>query len=161
MKLIEKSALDQLSQDAARRPRLRANWNIHPTLDDPIQRFFNAMEPHTYVRPHYHDGVNAWEAFLVVRGTAAVVTFTEDGLIKDRVLISSHGDNLGLEIPRMTWHSLVSLEAGTILFELKHGPYNPNSDKNFAAWAPEEGHETCASFEAWFREGEIGSKAPV
>jgi hypothetical protein len=66
MKVIDRDSLNRLSADAAERPRRRANWNLHPALDDPIQRFFNAMEPRTYVRPHRHDGAGRWECFFAI-----------------------------------------------------------------------------------------------
>ncbi len=159
MKIIDQGTLSRLSADAAGRPRRRANWNLHPTLDDPIQRFFNAMEPGTYVRPHRHDGANRWEGFFAIRGSAAIVTFSDEGALLDRVVIAADGDNLGLEIPPRTWHALASLQPGTILLELKPGPYEPMTDKDFASWAPEEGDPGAAAFEHWYREGALGSLA--
>ena len=157
MKVIDQQALSRLSEDAAARPRRRANWNLHPTLDDPIQRFFNAMEPGTYVRPHRHDGANRWECFFAIRGAAAVVTFSDEGLLLDRAIIAADGDKLGLEIPPGAWHALASMEPGTVLLELKPGPYEPLTDKDFALWAPEEGSAECLAFERWYREGRLGS----
>lgn len=157
MKVIDQETLSRLSTDAAARPRRRANWNLHPTLDDPIQRFFNAMEPGTYVRPHRHDEAHRWECFFAIRGAAVVVTFSDDGVLLDRVVIASDGGNLGLEIPPRAWHALACLQPGTILLELKPGPYEPLTHKDFAGWAPEEGNASCPAFEQWFREGHLGS----
>lgn len=156
MKVIDQETLSRLSMDAAQRPRRRANMNLHPTPDDPIQRFFNAMEPGTYVRPHRHDAAHRWECFFAIRGSAAVVTFSDDGHLLDRVVISADGGNLGLEIPPRAWHALACLQPATILLELKPGPYEPLTDKDFAPWAPEEGSATCPAFEQWFREGLAG-----
>lgn len=33
---------------------------------------------------------------------------------------------------------LVSLESKSVAYEIKDGPYNVDTDKNFAPWAPEE-----------------------
>ena len=52
MKQITVTDLQQLSEEAAKSPRLRANRNLHPELSDPVQRLAIAMEPGTYVRPH-------------------------------------------------------------------------------------------------------------
>ncbi len=121
MKVIDRDSLNRLSADAAERPRRRANWNLHPALDDPIQRFFNAMEPRTYVRPHRHDGAGRWECFFAIRGAAMVVTFSDSGVLLDRAEIA------------------------------------PDGDKDFAAWAPQEGDASCPAFEQWFREGALGT----
>lgn len=54
MKRFDQSLLDTLAVSAAASLRRRANHNVYPTLDAPVQRFFNALEPDTYVRPHRH-----------------------------------------------------------------------------------------------------------
>jgi hypothetical protein len=38
------------------------------------------------------------------------------------------------------------LESGSVVYEVKDGPYLPLSDKNFASWAPKEGHPECEEF---------------
>ena len=157
MKVIDQDTLSRLSAEAAGRPRRRATWNLHPTLDDPIQRFFNALEPGTYVRPHRHGEAHRWECFFVIRGAAMVVTFSDGGVLLDRAVIASDGGNLGVEIPPRAWHSLACLRPGTIVLELKPGPYEPLTDKDFARWAPEEGNASSPAFERWFREGRLGS----
>ena len=62
-----------MAATAADSPRLRANHNIHPVLEDPVQRFFNAMQPGTYVRPHRHSTPPRWELFVVLRGALALL----------------------------------------------------------------------------------------
>ncbi|MGZ5161185.1 MAG: WbuC family cupin fold metalloprotein, partial [Burkholderiales bacterium] len=49
-------------------------------------------------------------------------------------------------IPRGVFHSLVSLESGSVFFEAKAGPYNPQSDKEWAPWAPPEGHDDAPDY---------------
>ena len=36
------------------------------------------------------------------------------------------------------WHTLVAMETGTVIFEVKPGPYSPLTDKDFARGAPDE-----------------------
>jgi cupin fold WbuC family metalloprotein len=60
MKLLDNATLTELLATAADSPRRRANHNIHPVLEDPVQRFFNAMQPGTYVRPHRHSMPPRW-----------------------------------------------------------------------------------------------------
>ena len=47
------------------------------------------------------------------------------------------------------------LEPDTVVFEVKPGPYQPTSDKDFAPWAPAEGGPDApaylADLEARFR----------
>ena len=139
MKLIDTKTLLELSTEAATSTRLRRNLNLHPQLDDPVQRFCNAMEPGTYVRPHRHSQVDKWELFLALSGSVAVLTFDDVGKVIDRIELSANGPVFGIEIAEYTWHTLVSLEPGTVLFELKRGPYQPLTDKDFAQWAINKG----------------------
>jgi cupin fold WbuC family metalloprotein len=159
MKLIDQAHLQDLSLRAMASPRRRDNWNLHPTLDDPIQRFCNAIEPGTYVRPHHHTLEGRWELFLALAGAAAVVVFDDGGVLRERAVVRAGGPTHGVEIPAGAWHTIAALEAHTVLFEIKPGPYSALTDKDFAQWAPLEGDPACPAFEQWFREGAPG-RAP-
>jgi cupin fold WbuC family metalloprotein len=155
MQRVDQERIGHLALRAASSPRLRANDNLHPELGDPIQRFLNAVEPGSYVRPHRHSP-GRWEFFLALAGGAALLTFNEEGCVLERVELSGGGPVRGLEVPPGIWHTLVALEGGTVLFELKPGPYAPTADKDFAPWAPAEGEPACPAFAAWFAAAERG-----
>lgn len=135
---IDARLLDELSRAARQRPRLRLNHNLHEDYREPCQRLLNAVEPGTYVRPHRHLDPPRPECFVLLRGTLAVLLFAEDGGIYEIIPLAANGPCWGVDIPPGAWHSLVSLEAGTVFFETKPGPYLPLSDKDFAPWAPAE-----------------------
>ncbi len=161
LKPITTTLLDALSGEAQRSRRLRRNHNLHPDLADPVQRLCNALEPGTYVRPHRHPGTDRWELFLVLRGAAAVLIFDDRGTVVERTELVERGAVQGVEIPPRTWHTIVSLRPGTILFEVKPGPYSPTTDKQFADWAPDErDRESAAEFAAWYRAARVGAKPP-
>ncbi|MDP3444813.1 MAG: WbuC family cupin fold metalloprotein, partial [Ignavibacteria bacterium] len=73
-------------------------------------------------------------------GRLLVVEYNDEGAIIDHIILDNQLGNFACEIPARTWHSVISLEAGSVAYEVKHGPYNPIDDKNFASWAPKEGH---------------------
>lgn len=160
MKSISSDLLDELVQRAAALPRGRANHNLHPSLDDPIQRFFNALQPGTYVRPHRHSDPPRWEVFLALRGRAVVLTFGSEGIVTGRREISPSGPAVAVEIDGGSWHTVAALSPDTVLFELKPGPYSPIGDKDFAGWAPGEGHRGSAAFAAWFTTAAPGDEPP-
>lgn len=160
MKIIAEEMLRALSTEAAASARLRRNLNLHPVLEDPVQRFCNAMEPGTYVRPHRHREMDKWELFLALSGSVVVLSFDDTGKVIQRVELSARGPILGIEIPENTWHTLVSLEAGTVLFECKRGPYSPLTDKDFASWAPAEGDAETTVFVDWFCKAAVGNLPP-
>ncbi len=112
MKQISQSDIDQLAAQAAASPRQRANLNLHPELADPIQRLAIAMEPATYVRPHRHP--HTWELLYPLRGRFVVLHFDDAGVVIDRAVL---GDGTAtLETPAGTWHAVLSLDAGGVIF---------------------------------------------
>jgi len=44
------------------------------------------------------------------------------------------------------FHTFLALENDTVLFEAKQGPYDRNTDKDFAAWAPCENSEESSAY---------------
>ena len=97
------------------------------------------MEPDTYVRPHKHVNPDKREVFFILKGKAAVIEFDEKGNITDHEILDPLQGSYAAEIAPGVFHTIVSLETGTVAYEVKDGPYNPEDDKHFAAWAPEEG----------------------
>lgn len=152
MKQITVSDMQQQSSAAAQSPRLRAHRNFHPELSDPVQRLAIAMEPGTYVRPHRHP--HTFELLLPLSGRFVVLNFDDQGTVTQRVVL---GESCSvLEMEAGTWHAVLSLDAGGIIFEVKHGAYQPVAEQDFAAWAPAEGETGCAELLAWYAQAQIG-----
>jgi cupin fold WbuC family metalloprotein len=158
MKTIDRRVYDSLLASAGMSARKRAHHNLHEMLEDPIQRLWIGIEPGSYIRPHRHTEPGKWEFFLALSGSAVVLVFDPQGKVEERIELSHRGPVFGVEIPPGAWHALAATSSGTILMELKPGPYRPISDKDFAAWAPPEGAEGAEAMEAWFRTAGEGSK---
>jgi cupin fold WbuC family metalloprotein len=146
MKKINLEINDKLSKEPKIAPRLRKNLNYHEELSDTLQRLLNAMEPGTYIRPHKHENPDKREIFILLRGKSVVVCFNNDGTVQEHTLLDPKNGNFGVEIPERVWHSIIVLEHGSVVFEVKDGPFEPISDKNFAPWSPPEGGPGCADF---------------
>jgi len=146
VRLIDGALLDAVSAEAASRPRRRANWNFHAADDFPAHRLLNAIEPDSYLPPHRHLDPLKDETILVLRGTLGVLLFTDDGQVVTRWQLAAGGDRVGVDIPHGTWHTVVALEPGTVIFEAKAGPYRPLADGERAPWAPIEGDPAAAGF---------------
>lgn len=137
---INREIIESTSKKAVESERKRMNFNFHPTLDDELQRMLNAIEPGTYIQPHKHEDPDKTEVFMVLKGRILVVEFDNSGEIKDFEILDATNKSWGTEIPPKTWHTIISLEPGSVAFEIKNGPYSPINDKNFASWAPPENH---------------------
>ena len=146
MKKIDTDLMDQLTYKARLSPRKRMNHNFHTGPEDTLQRLLNAMEPGTYVRPHKHEDPDKREVFFALRGKLCLVQFDGEGNITGHVVLSPGGQAVAAEIAERTFHTVISLEPGSIAYEAKDGPYNPIDDKNFAAWAPAENSPEAALY---------------
>jgi cupin fold WbuC family metalloprotein len=135
---INEELISKTSLKAKESPRQRMNHNFHPHLSDPVSRLLNAMEPGTYIQPHKHEDPDRFEVFIALRGKFVVFIFDDDGNITDHTVLDSEQGSYGVEIPAKTYHSLMSLETGSVAYEIKEGPYKPATAKNFAPWAPAE-----------------------
>ena len=143
---IDKTLLDSVSSEARSVPRRRKNYNFHKEYSDTLQRLLNAMESMSYIQPHKHEEPDKREAFIALRGRILVVEFDAKGEITDHVILDPLNGVYGAEIPGQTFHTIVSLENGSVAYELKDGPYSPIDDKNFASWAPPEGSPSASSY---------------
>jgi len=147
---LRRADLGLLSEEARKTPRLRLNRNLHQ-MDDPVHRLLNAIEPGSWVRPHRHLAPPRSETVLVVAGALGVVLFGDDGSVREVVRLEAGGDVFGVDLDAGTWHGLVALEAGTVFFETKPGPYVAPAPADRAPWAPGEGEPGAATAEEALR----------
>lgn len=143
---INEEFISKTSEKGKQSARKRMNYNFHKHDAATLQRMLNAMEPDTYIQPHKHENPDKVEAFFVLRGRILLVEFDENGKITDHIILDPKTGNFGGEVPPRTWHTLISLEEGSVAYEVKDGPYDPSVDKNFANWAPAEGDEDCLEY---------------
>lgn len=137
MKIISKQLLDETTERAKHSPRLRMNYNFHEELDDPINRLINAIEPGTYLRPHRHLNPDKDETFLLLRGKVGIFLFDNEGNITEKLILDPLAGVYGADIKAGTWHGLLVLETGSVIYEVKQGPFAPLSAENLAPWSPD------------------------
>ncbi len=143
---IDTALLDAVTAEARATPRLRKNRNFHPINEYPAHRLLNAIEPGSYIAPHRHADPSKDETILVLRGVLGLVFFDADGRVTQTFTLTPGGPCCGVDIPHGTWHTLLALTPGTVMFEAKSGPYQPLSDDERAAWAPAEGDAEAAAY---------------
>ena len=141
---INTNLIDHVIEQARTSPRLRMNHNFHTELSDPVQRLLNALEPWSYIRPHKH--TTKEESFVLLRGKALAVSFNDDGTISDHAILSSKTGILGIEFEENTYHMLTALETGTVVYEIKEGPFVPHTEGSSAPWSPQEGTSGAKDF---------------
>lgn len=128
MQLLNKELLDQITEKAQASPRLRMNHNLHRHLDSQAQRLFNALEPGTVLPIHRHRLSD--ETYILIRGCLNVLLYDDQGNLTESVTLDSLTDTFGVHIPAGTWHTVDVLEPGTVIFEVKDGPYMPLGEED-------------------------------
>ena len=144
-KLISAQLIDQVMERAAASPRRRMNHNFHESAGDNPHRFLNVLLRGTYIRPHRHSAPPKSETFVVLEGVADVILFDGTGAISARHSLGT-GGVWGIDLPPGVWHTIVPRTGRAVCFEVKPGPWEPSSDKEFAPWAPAEDSPSAADY---------------
>ncbi len=139
MIILNSKFFTDLTTQARSNSRLRQHVNLHNSYDDPSQRLLSALEPDTYIRPHCHLSEPKPECFIGLHGKMALFIFDDNGNVEHVFPFGPNEENAGADLPPGVWHTVISLEQGSILFETKPGPFDPQAPKDPAPWAPEEG----------------------
>ena len=129
-----KSAIDM----SRKSPRGRIIYPFHKSDNDNLHRMLNVIQPYSYVQPHRHSNPPKAETIIVLKGSLAYISFSKDGKIEEVIKLSNKSDNIGIDAEPNIYHTIFALEQDTVLFEIKPGPYQKSSDKDFAEWAPRE-----------------------
>ncbi len=122
--IIDTTLLDGLSVQAKASPRLRMNMDLRNSAEDKSQRMLNAIEPGSPLPIHRHR--HSSETVVCLRGRL-VEEFYDDleMACTESIELSPNGPVVALNIPIGQWHTVRSLESGTVILECKDGAYEP------------------------------------
>ena len=124
--IIDQSILDDLTARAKASPRLRMNFDLRNSPEDQSQRMLNAIEPGTKLPIHRHRVSS--ETVVCLRGHFEEYFYDAEGRLTDTIDMVPGGTVINISIGQ--WHNLKSLESGTVLLEVKDGPYEPIRDED-------------------------------
>ena len=126
---INSVLLDSLTEQAKASSRLRMNYDLRNSSADTSQRMLNAIEPGSVIPIHRHQKTS--ETVVVLRGRV-VEEFYDDleRICSATYEVSPCGPVCALNIPAGTWHTLRSLESGTVILEMKDGAYEPTGPED-------------------------------
>ena len=121
---ITQALLDSLTEQAKASPRLRMNLDLRNSAADGSQRMLNAIEPGSPLPIHRHRSTS--ETVVCLRGRLVEEYYDElDRICTERIELTPGGPIVALNIPAGQWHTVQSLESGTVILEMKDGPYEP------------------------------------
>lgn len=83
----------------------------------------NAIEPGSPLPVHRH--VKSSETVIVLRGRLREIFFDDSGQVTEMIDMYPGGPEPVLQIPQGQWHTVEVAESGTVIIEMKDGPYEP------------------------------------
>lgn len=121
---ITQAILDGLTEQAKASPRLRMNLDLRNSPEDGSQRMLNAIEPGSSLPIHRHR--KSSETVVCLRGRLVEEFYDDLEMIcTESIELSPNGPVVALNIPIGQWHTARALESGTVILEMKDGPYEP------------------------------------
>lgn len=121
---ITQTILDGLTEQAKASPRLRMNLDLRNSPEDGSQRMLNAIEPGSPLPIHRHR--KSSETVVCLRGRLVEEFYDDLEMIcTESIELSPNGPVVALNIPIGQWHTARALESGTVILEMKDGPYEP------------------------------------
>ena len=133
---ITNALLDSLTVQAKASPRLRMNMDLRNSAEDKSQRMLNAIEPGSLLPIHRHQ--HSSETVVCLRGRLVEEFYDElERTCTEAIELSPNGPVIAVNIPIPNgpviavnipigqWHTVRSLESGTVILEVKDGSYEP------------------------------------
>lgn len=87
-----------------------------------------------YTPPDKHIGIP--ESHTIIEGREAIILFSDDGAVIDAFVLDKDGGYLSYRINSETYHMTIPLTNVAIDYEVKLGPFTPDSNI-FPEWAPD------------------------
>lgn len=124
---ITQALLDKLTESAKASSRLRMNYDLRNSDADQSQRMLNAIEPGSVVPIHRHQKTS--ETVVCLRGRVVEEFYDElERICTEAIELTPNGQTVALNIPAGQWHTLRSLESGSVILEVKDGKFEPMQD---------------------------------
>lgn len=117
--IIDSNLLDELTRQAKSSPRLRMNLDLRNNSDDNSQRMLNAIEPGTVLPVHRH--MDSSVTIVCIRGHFEELLYNDEGVLTETIDMRPGGNIINLHIGQ--WHTIRSLESGTVLLEVQDGKW--------------------------------------
>ncbi len=58
----------------------------------------------------------------------------------------------------LTWHAVLSVDPGGVVFEVKQGPYQALTEEDCMRWAQPEGGEGIEAIMRWYATAQLGDQ---
>ena len=131
---LDNKLFDNILQQALESPRRRMHFDLRTQAfeegwQDMSQRMLNVLMPETVIPIHRHPETS--ETVIVCRGAVREEFYDENGRKIAEFVLEAGGDCPGVQVPRGMYHTCVCLVPGSVIFEAKDRPYDPERTEEF------------------------------
>lgn len=160
--VIGTELIRQAVEASRRSPRRRIILPLHKSPDSKLHRMLNAIQPYSYIQAHRHLHPPKPESIVVLQGAIIAFVFDETGQVKETAALAAGTTAFGIDFEPNVLHTFFALQRDTVVFEVKPGPYEVQTDKDFAPFAPAEESPAAAGYMAnlYTYAGKFGWPAP-
>lgn len=120
---LDNELFDRIQDAAQSSPRRRMHFDLRTGTDDVSQRMLNVMMSDTVIPIHRHNDTS--ETVIVCRGSVREEFYDDQGNLTDSFILTAGGECPGIQVPKGVYHTCVCLESGSVIFEAKDRPYDP------------------------------------
>ena len=134
---LDNILFDSILEDAIESPRKRMHYDLRTQIEQGItingnqdmsQRMLNVMMPETIIPIHRHTETS--ETVIVCRGAVREEFYDEKGNKIAEFLLEAGGECPGVQVPRGMYHTCVCIIPGSVIFEAKDRPYDPEKTED-------------------------------
>lgn len=130
---LDNQLFDSILNKALFSPRKRMHYDLRTEAfedgwEDISQRMLNVMMPDTVIPIHRHNETS--ETVIVCRGVVREEFYNEKGERIAEFVLEAGGDCPGIQVPRGMYHTCVCIVPGSVIFEAKDRPYDPENTED-------------------------------
>lgn len=134
---LDPAALEHALEASRINARRRIMLPVNRSDAEGVQRLVNFLQRDSFLRAHRHPMPECVECLAILQGELGFLTFDDAGhILTSHRLIAGQAAASMIDIEQGVWHTLVPLTDDIVLLEIKRGPYDVKTDKQFASWCP-------------------------
>jgi len=147
---LDPRAMEHALEASRVNPRRRIMLPLNRSETEGVQRLVNFLQCDSFLQVHRHPMPECAECLAILQGRMGFLTFDDAGaILTQNCLVAGDAGSCMVDIDQGVWHTLVPLSDDIVLLEIKRGPYDARTDKQFANWCPIPGTPEAM---AWLRE---------
>lgn len=135
--LLDFELFDSILPQAESSARGRMNYDLRTQVfekagsdwRDGSQRMLNVLTPGTVIPVHRHNETS--ETVICLRGAVEEVFFSSDGSVLESHILRYGSECAAIQVPRGVYHTCRCLDPGSVIFEAKDRPYDPERTEDF------------------------------